>query len=59
MDLMALLGLLIVVALVWWVLGQFSGQLPPLIVTILYVVIVAVVALCQILGIPLPLRVGR
>jgi hypothetical protein len=61
MDLTAILGLIIVIALVWWALGQFSGQLPPLIVTICYVVlvIVAVVVLCNILGIPLPLRVGR
>jgi len=61
MDLMALLGLLILVALVWWVLQQFAPQLPPFVATILYVVlvIVVVIALCQIIGIPLPLRVGR
>jgi len=61
MDLTSILGLIIVIALIWWVLGQFSAQLPPLIVTICYVVlvIVAVVALCNIIGIPLPLRIGR
>jgi len=58
---MSLLGLLILVALVWWVLQQFAPSLPPFVATILYVVlvIVVVVALCQIIGIPLPLRVGR
>lgn len=55
MDILGILGLLILVALAWWVLQQFSAQLPPLLVTICYVVlvIVAVIALCNMLGIPI------
>jgi len=59
MDLRALLGLLVVVALCWWALKQFGSYLPDILVTILYVVlvVVAVVMLCGVLGIPLPVRI--
>ena len=60
MDLMALLGLCVFVALIFFVLNQFGGELPPLILKIIYVVLVIVVvlALCSMLGIPLPSRLG-
>lgn len=61
MDLMSLLGLCVLVALVFFVLKQFGGDLPPLITKIIYtvLVIVVVIALCQMLGIPLPGRISR
>jgi hypothetical protein len=57
---MALLGLLIFIALIWFVVKHFSAYVPPLVATIVYVVlvIICVIALCNILGIPMPTRLN-
>lgn len=54
--LLALAGLVIVVALGWFVLEQVKQYLPNLLYVLLYVVLViaAIVALCRIVGVPLP-----
>lgn len=53
---LALAGLVIVVALAWWALQEVKPFLPNLLWVALYVllVVVAIVALCRIIGVPLP-----
>jgi type IV secretory pathway TrbL component len=58
MDLRALFGVLIVIALCWWALRTFGSKLPDILVTILTIVlvVVSVVWVCQAVGIPLPIH---